>query len=56
MKIVIPIDREENEPRVVYRGGVWNDYPYYVQASFRNYVSPAYRNYFFGFRLVKSQK
>ena len=55
MKIVIPIDREENEPRVVIRGGSWFPYPYGLQASYRGNYGSSGRINDIGFRLVKKK-
>jgi formylglycine-generating enzyme required for sulfatase activity len=38
----------------VFRGGKWSDLGYNLRSAFRGYSSPNYRDYRYGFRLVRS--
>ena len=39
--------------RAVVRGGSWSDDPRYLRSAFRYRLTPSYRNYYYGFRLVQ---
>jgi len=45
---------ETNNNNKLLRGGYWSDNPRYCRSACRNYLSPGYRNYFIGFRIVVS--
>jgi formylglycine-generating enzyme required for sulfatase activity len=37
----------------VFRGGSWTSYAVYCRAAIRRFISPVYRDFFLGFRLVR---
>ncbi len=47
-----PVGQEQGDYRV-FRGGGWFNYAQFCRAALRGSFAPGYRNYNFGFRLVR---
>ena len=57
MKIVIPIDRKEDEPWFWVRGGSWDFIYWRTRVAFRGVNDPSGRGHYdVGLRIVRNQK
>ena len=56
MKIVIPIDREEDKPWYRLHGGGWPNDSRGIEVALRTLRDPSFQFYYYGFRIVRRKK